>query len=199
MKSSRRSAAKPKRLAAKSNFRNRLHSDSIRARGCRHTISHKLGGRRIMAKQIVTGENSRQAILRGVNQLADAVKITLGPKGRNAVIEKKFGAPIITKDGVTVAKEIELQDPLENMGAQMVREVASKTSDVAGDGTTTATVLAQAIFREGVKIVAAGANPMSMKRGIEKAVSAICGYDETGKDGTKKHVKGEIDKISKPV
>src|SRR5579863_2510328 len=123
-----------------------------------------------MAKQIVTGENSRQAILRGVNSLADAVKITLGPKGRNAVIEKKFGAPIITKDGVTVAKEIELQDPLENMGAQMVREVASKTSDVAGDGTTTAAVLAQAIFREGVKTVAAGASPMALKRGIEKAV-----------------------------
>ena len=123
-----------------------------------------------MAKQIVTGENSRQAILRGVNILADAVKITLGPKGRNAVIEKKFGAPIITKDGVTVAKEIELQDPLENMGAQMVREVASKTSDVAGDGTTTATVLAQAIFREGVRTVAAGASPMALKRGIEKAV-----------------------------
>jgi chaperonin GroEL len=123
-----------------------------------------------MAKQIVTGENSRQAILRGVNILADAMKITLGPKGRNAVIEKKFGAPIITKDGVTVAKEIELQDPLENMGAQMVREVASKTSDVAGDGTTTATVLAQAIFREGVRTVAAGANPMALKRGIDKAV-----------------------------
>jgi chaperonin GroEL len=125
-----------------------------------------------MAKQIVTGENSRQSILRGVNALADAVKITLGPKGRNAVIEKKFGAPIITKDGVTVAKEIELQDPLENMGAQMVREVASKTSDVAGDGTTTATVLAQAIFREGVKTVAAGASPTALKRGIEKAVEA---------------------------
>jgi chaperonin GroEL len=123
-----------------------------------------------MAKQIVSGENSRQSILRGVNILADAVKITLGPKGRNAVIEKKFGAPIITKDGVTVAKEIELQDPLENMGAQMVREVASKTSDVAGDGTTTATVLAQAIFREGVRTVAAGASPMALKRGIEKAV-----------------------------
>ena len=123
-----------------------------------------------MAKQIVTGENSRQAILRGVNILADAVKITLGPKGRNAVIEKKFGAPIITKDGVTVAKEIELHDPLENMGAQMVREVASKTSDVAGDGTTTATVLAQAIFREGVRTVAAGASPMALKRGIDKAV-----------------------------
>src|SRR5229473_2635999 len=123
-----------------------------------------------MAKQIVTGENSRQAILRGVNILADAVKITLGPKGRNAVIEKKFGAPVITKDGVTVAKEIELQDPLENMGAQMVREVASKTSDVAGDGTTTATVLAQAIFREGVKTVAAGASPTALKSGIERAV-----------------------------
>jgi len=123
-----------------------------------------------MAKQIVTGANSRQAILRGVNILADAVKMTLGPKGRNAVIEKKFGAPIITKDGVTVAKEIDLQDPLENMGAQMVREVASKTSDVAGDGTTTATVLAQAIFREGVRTVAAGASPMALKRGIDKAV-----------------------------
>jgi chaperonin GroEL len=128
-----------------------------------------------MAKQIVTGENSRQAILRGVNILADAVKITLGPKGRNAVIEKKFGAPIITKDGVTVAKEIELQDPLENMGAQMVREVASKTSDVAGDGTTTATVLAQAIFREGVRTVAAGASPMALKRGIDKAVDVAVG------------------------
>jgi chaperonin GroEL len=128
-----------------------------------------------MAKQIVTGENSRQAILRGVNVLADAVKITLGPKGRNAVIEKKFGAPIITKDGVTVAKEIELQDPLENMGAQMVREVASKTSDVAGDGTTTATVLAQAIFREGVRTVAAGASPMALKRGIDKAVEVAVG------------------------
>jgi len=128
-----------------------------------------------MAKQIVTGENSRQAILRGVNVLADAVKITLGPKGRNAVIEKKFGAPIITKDGVTVAKEIELQDPLENLGAQMVREVASKTSDVAGDGTTTATVLAQAIFREGVRTVAAGASPMALKRGIDKAVEVAVG------------------------
>ncbi len=123
-----------------------------------------------MAKQVIHGEESRQAILRGVNQLADAVKITLGPKGRNVVIDKKFGSPTITKDGVTVAKEIELKDPLENMGAQMVREVASKTSDVAGDGTTTATVLAQAIFREGVKTVAAGANPMALKRGIEKAV-----------------------------
>jgi chaperonin GroEL len=123
-----------------------------------------------MAKQIIYSENCRQAILRGVNQLADAVKVTLGPRGRNVVLEKKFGGPNITKDGVTVAKEIELKDPLENMGAQMVREVASKTSDVAGDGTTTATILAQSIFREGVKAVAAGANPMALKRGIEKAV-----------------------------
>src|SRR5256714_3904593 len=137
-----------------------------------------------MAKQIVTGENSRQAILRGVNILADAVKITLGPKGRNAVIEKKFGAPIITKDGVTVAKEIELQDSLENMGAQMVREVASKTSDVAGDGTTTATVLAQAIYREGIKNVTAGSNPMELKRGIDAAVKAAV---------------ESLDKMSKPV
>src|SRR5690349_11291692 len=125
------------------------------------------------AKQIVHGEESRQIILRGVNLLADAVKITLGPKGRNVVLDKKFGSPQITKDGVTVAKEIELKDPLENMGAQMVKEVASKTSDVAGDGTTTATVLAQAIFREGVKTVAAGANPMAVKRGIEQAVEAV--------------------------
>ena len=126
-----------------------------------------------MAKQVVHGEESRAAILRGVNQLADAVKVTLGPKGRNVVIDKKFGSPTITKDGVTVAKEIELKDTLENMGAQMVREVASKTSDVAGDGTTTATVLAQAIFKEGVRTVAAGANPMALKRGIEKAVAAV--------------------------
>jgi chaperonin GroEL len=125
------------------------------------------------AKKIIYSENSRQAILRGVNQLADAVKVTLGPKGRNVVIEKKFGGPTITKDGVTVAKEIELRDPLENMGAQLVREVASKTSDIAGDGTTTATILAQTIFREGVKSVAAGANPMALKRGIESAVQAI--------------------------
>jgi len=125
-----------------------------------------------MAKQIVHGEDSRQAMLRGVNTLANAVKITLGPRGRNVVLDKKFGSPLITKDGVTVAKEIELKDPLENMGAQMVKEVASKTSDIAGDGTTTATVLAQAIFREGVKTVAAGANPMAVKRGIEKAVEA---------------------------
>jgi chaperonin GroEL len=136
------------------------------------------------AKQIVYSENSRQAILRGVNQLADAVKVTLGPKGRNVVLEKKFGGPTITKDGVTVAKEIELKDPLENMGAQMVREVASKTSDVAGDGTTTATILAQSIFREGVKSVAAGANPMALKRGIEAAVAAVV---------------EEVKKFSKPV
>src|SRR5688500_13397696 len=123
-----------------------------------------------MAKQVVHGEDSRAAILRGINQLADTVKITLGPKGRNVVLEKSYGSPTITKDGVTVAKEIQLKDPTENMGAQMVREVASKTSDVAGDGTTTATVLAQAIFREGVKTVAAGANPMALKRGIDKAV-----------------------------
>src|SRR5882672_774007 len=126
-----------------------------------------------MAKQIVHGEQSRAAILRGVNQLADAVKITLGPKGRNVVLGKAYGSPTITKDGVTVAKEIDLKDSMENMGAQMVREVASKTSDVAGDGTTTATVLAQAIYREGVKTVAAGANPMALKRGIEKAVEAV--------------------------
>ncbi|MGH9894007.1 MAG: chaperonin GroEL, partial [bacterium] len=136
------------------------------------------------AKQVVHGEESRQAILRGVNVLANAVKITLGPKGRNVVLDKKFGPPSITKDGVTVAKEIELKDPLENMGAQMVREVASKTSDVAGDGTTTATVLAQCIFREGLKNVAAGSNPMALKRGIEKAVEAAA---------------GEIKKMSKPV
>ena len=148
-----------------------------------------------MAKQIVHGEESRQAILRGVNILADAVKVTLGPKGRNVVIEKKFGSPTITKDGVTVAKEIELKDAMENMGAQMVREVASKTSDVAGDGTTTATVLAQSIYREGVKTVAAGSNPMALKRGIEKAVAAICG--RLDKEGVR--IPGELDKFSKPV
>src|SRR2546425_6801050 len=126
-----------------------------------------------MAKQITHGEQGRAAILRGVNQLADAVKITLGPKGRNVVLGKSYGSPTITKDGVTVAKEIDLKDPMENMGAQMVREVASRTSDVAGDGTTTATVLAQAIYREGAKNVAAGANPMDIKRGIEKAVEAL--------------------------
>src|ERR1700755_2139231 len=141
-----------------------------------------------MAKQILHGEDSRQAILRGVNTLADAVKVTLGPKGRNVVIEKKFGSPTITKDGVTVAKEIELKDALENMGAQMVREVASKTSDVAGDGTTTATVLAQAIFREGVKTVAAGASPTALKRGIEKAVEvAVAEIEKLHKD-----VKGDM-------
>src|SRR5882762_5900191 len=137
-----------------------------------------------MAKQIVHGEESRAAILRGVNKLADTVKITLGPKGRNVVLDKKYGSPTITKDGVTVAKEIELKDAMENMGAQMVREVASKTSDIAGDGTTTATVLAQAIFREGVKTVAAGANPMALKRGIDKAVE---------------RVTREIKKVAKPV
>jgi chaperonin GroEL len=137
-----------------------------------------------MAKQIIYADHSRQAILRGVNQLADAVKVTLGPKGRNVVLEKKFGGPTITKDGVTVAKEIELQDPLENMGAQMVREVASKTSDVAGDGTTTATVLAQIIYREGVKAVTSGVNPMAMKRGIDKAVAIVV---------------AEVKKMSKPV
>jgi len=141
-----------------------------------------------MAKEIIHGEASRQALLRGVNQLADAVKITLGPKGRNVVLDKKFGSPTITKDGVTVAKEIELKDATENMGAQMVREVASKTSDVAGDGTTTATVLAQAIYREGVKNVAAGANPMGLKRGIEKAVAAA--IEELKKFS--KPVKGEM-------
>jgi chaperonin GroEL len=121
-----------------------------------------------MAKDIVYGESSRRGILRGVNHLANAVKVTLGPKGRNVVLERKFGSPTITKDGVTVAKEIDLRDPLENMGAQMVKEVASKTSDIAGDGTTTATVLAQAIYREGAKNVTAGANPMALKRGIDR-------------------------------
>src|SRR5262247_2647830 len=126
-----------------------------------------------MAKQLLYSEAARASILKGVNQLADAVKATLGPKGRNAILDKKFGAPTITKDGVTVAKEIELKNPYENMGAQLVREVASKTSDTAGDGTTTATVLAQAIYREGAKNVVAGANPMEIKRGIEKAVEAV--------------------------
>jgi chaperonin GroEL len=137
-----------------------------------------------MAKQITYGDHSRQAILRGIDQLANAVKVTLGPKGRNVVLDKKFGSPTITKDGVTVAKEIDLKDPIENMGAQMVREVASKTSDVAGDGTTTATVLAQAIYREGAKNVVAGANPMAIKRGIERAVEVIT---------------AELKKMSKPV
>jgi chaperonin GroEL len=149
-----------------------------------------------MAKQILHGEDSRQAILRGVNILADAVKVTLGPKGRNVVIEKKFGSPTITKDGVTVAKEIELSNALENVGAQLVKEVASKTSDVAGDGTTTATVLAQAIFREGVKTVAAGANPTALKRGIDKAVIAVIGAkdkENNWSDG------GALGAMSKPV
>ncbi len=136
------------------------------------------------AKEIIYGEKSRRALVQGVNQLANAVKITLGPKGRNVVLDKKFGSPVITKDGVTVAKEIELKEGIENMGAQMVREVASKTSDVAGDGTTTATVLAQSIFREGIKNVAAGANPMALKRGIEKAVEVAV---------------AELKKLSKPV
>src|ERR1700756_1436235 len=127
------------------------------------------------AKDIVFNTQARAEIGRGLNVLADAVKVTLGPRGRNVVIQKSWGSPTITKDGVTVAKEIELENGLENLGAQMVREVASKTSDVAGDGTTTATILAQAIFREGVKTVAAGANPMALKRGIEKAVTVICG------------------------
>src|SRR6201987_1501037 len=140
------------------------------------------------AKTIIYGEEARQRVLHGVNKLADAVKVTLGPKGRNVVIEKKFGSPTVTKDGVTVAKEIELQDSLENMGAQMVREVASKTSDVAGDGTTTATVLAQAIFREGVKTVAAGASPMALKRGIDRAVEVA--VEEIKKQH--KDVKGEM-------
>src|ERR1700730_2391370 len=137
-----------------------------------------------MAKQVKYNVEARDALKRGVDILANAVKVTLGPKGRNVVVDKKFGSPIITKDGVTVAKEIELKDALENMGAQMVREVASKTSDVAGDGTTTATVLAQAIFREGIKNVTAGANPMEVKRGIEKAVAAVT---------------EELKKLSKPV
>ena len=137
-----------------------------------------------MAKQIVYGDQARQAVLRGINQLADAVKVTLGPKGRNVILDKSFGSPTITKDGVTVAKEIDLKDPLENMGAQMAREVASKTSDIAGDGTTTATVLAQAIYREGAKNVAAGANPMEIKRGIERAVEVVT---------------AELKKMSKPV
>ena len=149
-----------------------------------------------MAKQILHGEDSRQAILRGVNILADAVKVTLGPKGRNVVIEKKFGSPTITKDGVTVAKEIELSNALENVGAQLVKEVASKTSDVAGDGTTTATVLAQAIFREGVKTVAAGANPTALKRGIDKAVVAVIGTKDKENNWTD---GGALGSMSKPV
>src|SRR5438046_9595775 len=152
-----------------------------------------------MPKQLKFDEEARAALLKGINIMAEAVKATLGPRGRNVVIDKKFGSPLITKDGVTVAKENELKDPMENMGAQMVKEVASKTSDIAGDGTTTATVLAQAIFREGVKTVAAGANPMAVKRGIETAVRTVCGYEEPQKDGSKKHVKGELEKLSKEV
>ena len=136
------------------------------------------------AKEITYSDDCRQAILRGVNQLADAVTVTLGPRGRNVVLSKRFGSPLSTKDGVTVAKEIELKNPKENIGAQLVREVASKTSDIAGDGTTTATVLARAIFREGVKAVTAGANPMDIKRGIDKAVEAVV---------------EKIKKISRPV
>ena len=136
------------------------------------------------AKEIIFDEKARQKILIGVNTLANAVRVTLGPKGRNVVIEKSFGAPTITKDGVSVAKEIELEDKFENMGAQMVKEVASKTSDAAGDGTTTATVLAQAIYREGSKLVAAGHNPMALKRGIDKAVEVVV---------------AELQKLSKPT
>jgi chaperonin GroEL len=146
-------------------------------------------------KQVVQGEESRQAILHGVNVLANAVKVTLGPKGRNVVLEKKWGSPTITKDGVTVAKEIELKDPLQNMGAQMVKEVASKTSDVAGDGTTTATVLAQAIFREGIRTIAAGANPMAVKRGIDKAIEAVCGSAD--KEGSQQ--RGVLDQYSQSI
>ena len=149
-----------------------------------------------MAKQIIYGEQSRQAILRGVNALADAVKVTLGPKGRNVVLDKKFGSPLITKDGVTVAKEIELKNPLENMGAQMVREVASKTSDIAGDGTTTATVLAQAIYREGSKNVAAGANPMELKRGIEHAVTVVIESIKTLSKPVKGNMIAQVGTIS---
>src|SRR5262245_4018029 len=156
-----------------------------------------------MAKQIIYGEESRQAVLRGVNQLADAVKVTLGPKGRNVVLDKKFGGPTDTNAGVTVAKEIELSDSLENMGAKMVREVASKTSDIAGDGTTTATVLAQAIFREGVKSVVAGANPMEIRRGIEIAVDAVINYLKSGlPSGAGGSAVGrlrELERVGKPV
>jgi len=137
-----------------------------------------------MAKDIVYDQKAREALLKGVNTLADAVKVTLGPKGRNVILDKTFGSPTVTKDGVTVAKEIELEDKFENMGAQMVKEVASKTSDVAGDGTTTATVLAQAIYKEGAKLVAAGHNPMELKRGIEKAVETVI---------------DELKKLSKPT
>ena len=146
------------------------------------------------AKQLMFDEEARRAILRGVDKLANAVKATLGPKGRNVVLDKKFGAPTITKDGVTVAKEIELEDPFENMGAQMVKEVASKTSDVAGDGTTTATVLAQAIIREGMKNVTAGANPMALKRGVDRAVEAV--VEEIGKLSKPTKGKKEISQVA---
>jgi chaperonin GroEL len=146
-------------------------------------------------KQVVHGEESRQAILHGVNVLANAVKVTLGPKGRNVVLEKKWGSPTITKDGVTVAKEIELKDPLQNLGAQMVKEVASKTSDVAGDGTTTATVLAQAIFREGIRTIAAGANPMAVKRGIDRAIEIVCG----SADKKTEQRDGALDRYSQDI
>ncbi len=147
-----------------------------------------------MAKQIIYGEDARRALQRGVDKLANAVKVTLGPKGRNVVLDKKYGAPNITKDGVSVAKEVELEDPFENMGAQMVKEVASKTSDVAGDGTTTATVLAQAIVREGLKNVTAGANPMALKRGIDKAVEAV--VSELKKISTPTKGKNEIAQVA---
>ena len=149
-----------------------------------------------MAKQIVYGEKSRQIMIEGVNQLANAVKVTLGPKGRNVVLDKKFGSPTITKDGVTVAKEIELKDPLENMGAQMVREVASKTSDIAGDGTTTATVLAQSIYKEGAKNVVAGANPMGVKRGIERAVEAVVGELQSMAESVSGNMIAQVGTIS---
>ena len=149
-----------------------------------------------MAKQIVYGEDSRRLIIEGVNQLANAVKVTLGPKGRNVILDKKFGSPTITKDGVTVAKEIDLKDPLENMGAQMVREVASNTSDIAGDGTTTATVLAQAIYREGARNVAAGSNPMEVKRGIEKAVEAVVGELRTMSEAVTGNMIAQVGTIS---
>src|SRR5512134_2941227 len=149
-----------------------------------------------MAKQIIYGEQSRQAILSGINQLANAVKVTPGPKGRNVILDRKFGSATSTKDGVTVAKEIGLQDPLENMGAQMVREVASKTSDTAGDGTTTATVLAQAIYREGAKNVVAGANPMELKRGIEKAVEVIVEEIKKMSRPVSGHMIGQVGTIS---
>src|SRR6058998_3856038 len=176
-------------MSSTSSSARRTSSESSAERGLApsvalHRDNFKGGHRTMPAKDIIYAEDCRQAILRGVNKLAEAVKVTLGPRGRNVVLEKKFGSPTSTKDGVTVAKEIELEDPKENMGAQLVREVASKTSEVAGDGTTTATVLAQAIYREGVKAVTAGANPMDLKRGIEK--------------GVEKAIE-EIKKLSKPV